>query len=85
LNTFAIRGLQKLSTANPNLAGWSRKKPLFKKGIKSWFLHRKEKIEKNIGDVWDSGNVRSSKSADVEFGGEPLKPKTQIFLESADF
>ena len=39
----------------------------------------KENINNNIGDVWDSGNVRSNKSTDVEFGGEPLKPNTNYF------
>lgn len=38
-----------------------------------------ERIEKNIGDVWDSGNVRSSKSTNVEFGGEALKANTSYF------
>ncbi|WP_235298256.1 alpha-L-rhamnosidase-related protein [Portibacter marinus] len=30
-------------------------------------------IQNNIGDVWDSGNVRSAKSTDIEHGGSPLK------------
>ncbi|MDW7692835.1 family 78 glycoside hydrolase catalytic domain [Flammeovirgaceae bacterium SG7u.111] len=39
----------------------------------------KELASKNIGDVWDSGNTRSGKSADIELGGEPLKPSTTYF------
>jgi alpha-L-rhamnosidase len=39
----------------------------------------KDLIDKNIGDVWDSGQVRSNKSADVELGGEPLKSNTTYF------
>ena len=38
-----------------------------------------ELAAKNIGDVWNSGQVRSNKSADVEFGGKPLKPHTNYF------
>jgi alpha-L-rhamnosidase len=39
----------------------------------------KEKIENNIGDVWNSGIVRSSQSFNVEFGGEPLMENTSYF------
>jgi arylsulfatase A-like enzyme len=39
----------------------------------------KEKIENNIGDVWNSGIVRSSQSFNVEFGGGPLKENTSYF------
>ncbi|WP_372772724.1 family 78 glycoside hydrolase catalytic domain [Mangrovibacterium sp.] len=38
-----------------------------------------ELIEKNIGDVWNSGQVRSNKSTDVELGSAPLKPNTTYF------
>lgn len=39
----------------------------------------KELAEKNIGDVWNSGQVRSNKSTDVELDAEPLKPNTTYF------
>jgi alpha-L-rhamnosidase len=39
----------------------------------------KEKIENNIGDVWNSGIIRSSQSFNVEFGGGPLKENTSYF------
>ena len=39
----------------------------------------KEKIENNIGNVWNSGIVRSSQSFNVELGGEPLKENTSYF------
>ncbi|WP_319481417.1 sulfatase-like hydrolase/transferase [uncultured Draconibacterium sp.] len=39
----------------------------------------KDLIDKNIGNVWNSGQVRSNKSADVELGSEPLKPHTSYF------
>ena len=39
----------------------------------------KELAEMNIGDVWNSGQVRSSQSSGVEFGGEDLEPDTRYF------
>jgi len=39
----------------------------------------KANVDNNIGNVWDSGNTRSNKSSDVEFGGEPLKVNTTYF------
>jgi len=39
----------------------------------------KEKIENNIGDVWNSGIVRNSQSFNIEFGGETLKQNTTYF------
>lgn len=36
----------------------------------------RENIEKNIGDMWDSGKVESSQSVNVEYGGKELKSKT---------
>lgn len=39
----------------------------------------KEWIDYNIGDIWDSGVIRSNKSVDVEFEGAPLNPHTKYF------
>ena len=36
-------------------------------------------INNNIGDVWDSGNIRSNQSVNVELKGEPLKERTTYF------
>ncbi|SHJ06096.1 sulfatase-like hydrolase/transferase [Pseudozobellia thermophila] len=33
----------------------------------------KENIDNNIGDVWDSGQVRTNASSEIEHGGEKLK------------
>jgi hypothetical protein len=49
------------------------------KGFQVLVASSKEKIENNIGDLWDSGKVNSNTSADVEFGGEELKPNTTYF------
>lgn len=40
---------------------------------------RREFSENNIGDVWNSGQVRSDRSANIEFGGKPLQPNTAYF------
>lgn len=38
-----------------------------------------ENIIKNIGDVWNSGQVRSNRSADVQYNGPQLKSETDYF------
>ncbi|MGB3587762.1 MAG: family 78 glycoside hydrolase catalytic domain, partial [Tunicatimonas sp.] len=38
-----------------------------------------EKLAENLGDVWNSGQARSSESANVEHRGNPLSPKTKYF------
>ncbi len=40
---------------------------------------KKELAEMNIGDIWNSGQVRSSQSSVIEFGGEDLKPNTPYY------
>ena len=39
----------------------------------------REKIDLNIGDAWNSGQIRSSQSVNVEYGGAPLQPNTSYF------
>lgn len=39
----------------------------------------KQRSDHNIGDVWDSGVVRSSQSVNVEYGGKPLLPGKTCF------
>ena len=39
----------------------------------------KDKIDMNIGDVWNSGVIRSNKSTDVELDSEPLQPNKKYF------
>jgi len=39
----------------------------------------KELAEKNIGDVWNSGQVRGGQSSGIEYPGEALKPKATYF------
>ncbi len=52
---------------------------VFQKAYQILVSSDREKINKNIGDVWNSGVVRSNKSVDVELGGKPLLPNTTYF------
>jgi alpha-L-rhamnosidase len=65
--------------SKPEFSWFVPKEAVIQKGYQILVSSTKENIGKNIGDVWDSGNVRSSKSADVEFGGEPLSENTEYF------
>ena len=38
-----------------------------------------ENIENNIGDIWDSGQVRSNASSEIEHGGPNLRPGETYF------
>lgn len=39
----------------------------------------KDNIDKNIGDIWDSGQIRGNSSSNVEHGGDNLKKSLQYF------
>lgn len=39
----------------------------------------REKIDDNIGDMWDSGQVRGDQSANIEYAGNSLQPGTQYY------
>jgi alpha-L-rhamnosidase len=60
--------------------GWLvPKEAVIQKAYQVLVSSSKENIDKNIGDVWNSGQVRSNKSADVELEGSPLKPNSTYF------
>jgi alpha-L-rhamnosidase len=52
---------------------------VIQKGYQVLVASSQDNIDKNIGDVWDSGNVRSNQSTDVELGGAQLKENTTYF------
>lgn len=52
---------------------------VLQKGYQVLVASSKTNIDFNIGDVWNSGNVRSRQSSDIEFGGEALQPNTTYF------
>lgn len=39
----------------------------------------KENIDNNIGDVWNSGQVRTNKSAEIEYDGKPLQAGNKYY------
>jgi alpha-L-rhamnosidase len=39
----------------------------------------RDKLDKNVGDLWDSGKVKSGQSLNVEYNGSKLKSRTQYF------
>ncbi|MFW6289448.1 MAG: family 78 glycoside hydrolase catalytic domain [Mariniphaga sp.] len=55
------------------------KEAVVQKGYQILVSSTRENINNNIGDVWDSGNVRSNQSVNVEYGGQPLAPNTTWF------
>ena len=69
----------KIIDSKPEFSWIVPKEAVIQKAYQILVSSTKEKIDNNIGDVWDSGNVRSSKSTDVELGSEPLKPNTTYF------
>lgn len=52
---------------------------LYQKAYQVLVASKIELLEKNIGNVWDSKQVRSSQSINVEHGGPALKPNTTYF------
>jgi hypothetical protein len=49
------------------------------KGFQIIVSSRKEFIDKNNGDVWDSGLVNSGNSSNISFGGTALKENSKYF------
>jgi arylsulfatase A-like enzyme len=69
----------KIIDSKPEFSWMVPEEAVFQKGYQILVSSTKENIDKNIGDVWDSGNVRSGNSVDIEFGGEPLSENTEYF------
>jgi len=69
----------KIIDSKPEFSWVVPKEAVIQKGYQILVASSKQNIGNNIGDVWESGNVRSSKSADVEFGGKPLSENTEYF------
>lgn len=69
----------KIIDSNPEFSWIVPKEAVLQKGYQVLVASSKQNINNNIGDVWDSGNVRSNQSADVELEGEPLKENSTYF------
>lgn len=60
--------------------GWEVPKEAgYQKAYQILVSSSKEKIDLNIGDIWNSGQVRSSKSVNVEYEGAALQQNTTFF------
>jgi len=60
--------------------GWVvPREAVVQKGYQILVASDKKSIDNNNGDVWDSGNVRSSQSANVELTGSSLKPNSTYY------
>ena len=67
---------------NNNLPGYSwivPKEAVFQNGYQILIASSKSNIRNNIGDVWNSGQVRSKASTNIEQTGNPLKLETHYF------
>ncbi len=69
----------KIIDSRPEFSWIVPKEAVVQKAYQILVSSGKDLIDKNIGDVWDSGNVRSDKSTDVELSGAPLKPNTRYY------
>ncbi|MGM0620679.1 MAG: sulfatase-like hydrolase/transferase, partial [Bacteroidota bacterium] len=69
----------KIIDSKPEFSWMVPEKAVIQKGYQILVSSTKENSDNNNGDVWDSGNVRSNQSIDIEFGGEPLSPNTTYY------
>lgn len=61
------------------LLGWqilSKEENIIQKAYRVIVSKKKENIEKNIGDLWDTNKIESSNSINVRYSGKELKPNS---------
>lgn len=68
-----------INDANPEFSWIVPDEAGYQKAYQVLVSSTKELARNNIGDVWNSGQVRSNQSVDVEMEGDPLKPNTTYF------
>ncbi|NND08307.1 MAG: sulfatase-like hydrolase/transferase [Saprospiraceae bacterium] len=61
-----------LKDAEPEFAWIVPDEAVFQSGYQLLVASSQENIDNNIGDMWDSGQVRSDQSANIEYLGQPL-------------
>ncbi len=69
----------KIIDRKPEFSWVVPKEAVIQKGYQILVASNEKNIGNNIGDVWDSGNVRSNQSVDISFDGEPLAPNKTYF------
>jgi arylsulfatase A-like enzyme len=72
-------GLTKIVDSQPEFSWMLPSQAVLQKGYQILVSSTKELIDNNVGDVWNSGNVRSNQSVNVEMGGKPLKENAGYF------
>ena len=61
------------------LLGWQilgKEENIIQKAYRVIVSKKKENIEKNIGDLWDTNKIESSNSINVRYSGKELKPNS---------
>ncbi len=68
-----------IKDARPEFGWVVPEEAMIQKAYQILVSSRKDLAEKNIGDVWNSGPVRSTQSSGVEYAGEPLNQNTDYY------
>ncbi len=63
----------KIIDNKPEFSWFVPKEALVQKGYQVLVSSSKQNINNNLGDVWNSGNMRSVQNTNIELGGEPLQ------------
>ena len=69
----------KIIDNKPEFGWFVPREAVSQKGYQILVASSEHNINNNIGDVWDSGNVRGNQSIDVELGGQALQENTNYF------
>ena len=68
-----------IEDSKPEFSWTTPEQAVFQKGYQILVSSSLLNAENNKGDIWNSGKVKSSKSADVELAGTVLKPNTTYY------
>lgn len=79
IETIRIPHLSEIIDSKPEFGWILPQSAIEQKAFQILVSSDKKKIDKNIGDVWDSGKVSDGNSINVEFGGDSLNPETTYF------
>ncbi len=69
----------KIEDPNPEFSWVVPHEAVIQKAYQILVSSKRDLADKNLGDVWNSGQVRSSKSTNIELEGEMLKPNSNYY------
>ena len=69
----------KVNNSSPRFSWIVSQEAVFQKGYQVLVATASSNIDNNIGDIWDSGQVRSNSSVNILYGGDPLEPDSQYY------